>query len=235
MELWPTSEAALEARQAELASLAPPPWAPPTIPTIGGVWFAAPTGSTGEAPGEPAWAAAVSLREGAVVGEFVVRGRTGAGYHAGHMALREGPLLQLAVEALPSAPDMLLVNATGRDHPRRAGLALHLGAALDLPTIGVTDRPLLATGPEPSAERWASAELELDGAVVAARVRTRLGARAVVVHPGWRTDLPAAIDLVRRVDGPTRTPEPLRTARRAARLARAHDEARPSGSPMWTS
>lgn len=235
MEPWPTSEAALEAIQAELASLTPPPWAPPTIPTLGGVWFAAPTRSTGEATGEPAWAAAVSLHDGAIVAESVVRGRTGAGYHAGHMALREGPLLQRAVEGLPRAPDALLVNATGRDHPRRAGLALHLGAVLDLPTVGVTDRPLLATGPEPSAERWASTELELDGEVVAARVRTRLGARAVVVHPGWRTDLPVAIDLVRRADGRARTPEPLRAARRAARLARAHDEGRPSGSPTWTS
>jgi deoxyribonuclease V len=226
MEPWPTSEAALEAIQTELASLAPPPWAPPTIPTLGGVWFAAPTGSTGESTGEPAWAAAVSLHEGVIVGEFVVRGRTGAGYHAGHMALREGPLLQLAVEALPSAPDVLLVNATGRDHPRRAGLALHLGAVLDLPTVGVTDRALLATGPEPSAERWASTELELDGEVVAARVRTRLGARPVVVHPGWRTGLPIATDVVRRATGHVRTPEPLRAARRAARLARVFDEGR---------
>ena len=52
--------------------------------------------------------------------------------------MREGPLLEAAVRALEVEPDLLLVNATDRDHPRRAGLALHLGALLDLPTVGVT-------------------------------------------------------------------------------------------------
>jgi hypothetical protein len=56
----------------------------------------------------------------------------------------EGPLLEAAVRALPAQPDVLLVDATGRDHPRRGGLALHLGAALDLPTVGVTHRPPVA-------------------------------------------------------------------------------------------
>ena len=50
------------------------------------------------------------------------------------------------MRALPVAPEVLLVNATGRDHPRRAGLAFHLGAVLGLPTVGVTTRPLVAQG-----------------------------------------------------------------------------------------
>lgn len=62
------------------------------------------------------------------------------------LALREGPLLEAAVRALDERPDVLLVNATGRDHPRRAGLAVQLGTLLELPTIGVSHRPLLATG-----------------------------------------------------------------------------------------
>jgi len=52
------------------------------------------------------------------------------------LALREGLLLEQAMGALPIAPEVLVVNATGRDHPRRAGLALHLGAVLGLPTVG---------------------------------------------------------------------------------------------------
>jgi deoxyribonuclease V len=52
------------------------------------------------------------------------------------LAPREGPLLEQAVRALPVAPEVLVVNATGRDHPRRAGLALQLGAVLGLPTVG---------------------------------------------------------------------------------------------------
>src|SRR5439155_270280 len=77
------------------------------------------------------------------------RGFGGAPSAPGLLALREGSMLAAAVEALEARPDVLLVDATGRDHPRRAGLALHLGAVLDVPTIGVTHRPLRATGPEP--------------------------------------------------------------------------------------
>jgi deoxyribonuclease V len=190
------------------------------------VWFTAPTGSAGERAGETAWASAVSLRDGRVVGESLVRGVTGAGYRPGYLALREGPLLAEAVARLPEPPDALLVNATARDHPRRAGLALHLGAVLGMPTVGVTHRALLATGPEPSAEPWATSELRLHGELVAARLRTRRGARPVVVHPAWRTDLPVALDVVRRATVRARTPEPLREARRRARLARARDEGR---------
>ncbi len=58
--------------------------------------------------------------------------------------------------ALEVEPDVLLVNASGRDHPRRAGLALHLGALLDLPTVGVTHRLLVAEGAWPDGFRQVS-------------------------------------------------------------------------------
>ncbi len=222
---WPSTPRELEAVQLRLALLSPSPW---TFPgrdlAIGGVWFAAPTGSPGDRAGEVAWAAAVVL--GPEDRQVVVRGRTGAGYVAGALALREGRMLEAAVRALEVTPDVLLVNATGRDHPREAGLALHLGAVLDMPTVGVTDRPLLATGPEPGAERWATSPIEVDGRVVAAWLRTQAGVRPIVVHPAWRTDLDAALAVVRGSVERARTPEPLRVARRAARLVRARDEGR---------
>jgi deoxyribonuclease V len=114
---------------------------------------------------------------------------------------------------------VLLVDATGRDHPRRAGLALHLGAVLDLPTVGVTHRPLRAVGSEPGPERGDSAPLELEGEEVARWVRTRPRIRPVVAHAAWRTT-PAAVDVVVRA-ALARTPEPLRVARQAARTARS--------------
>jgi deoxyribonuclease V len=217
---WPTTLDELIATQRSLSAMTPLPWRPPTGPlAIGGVWFTAPRGSSGDRPGEPAWAAA------AVVGErtedAVARGVTGAGYVAGSLAMREGPLLETAVAALDEPPDVLLVNATGRDHPLRAGLALHLGAVLDVPTIGVTNRPLLASGLEPGTERWAVSELRLEGVVVGAWLRTQAGSRSIVVHPAWQTSLETALTLVRRSIGSARTPEPLRRARRSARLGRA--------------
>jgi deoxyribonuclease V len=159
-----------------------------------------------------------------LAGTAIVRGEAGAPYQPGLLALREGRLLEAAVRALPRKPEVLIANATGRDHPHGAGLALHLGAVLDLPSIGVTDQPLLAEGAEASPERGATSPLLLEGTEVARLLRTRLGARPVVVHPGWRTDLDTAVSVVLAAIRRARTPEPLRRARREARRARAAEE-----------
>jgi deoxyribonuclease V len=174
------------------------------------------------AAGDPGWAgAALADRRTAVVAA-----PAGAPYEPGLLALREGPLLEAAVRALPQRPEVLIVNATGRDHPRRGGLALHLGAVLGLPTIGVTHRPLAAAGAWPPDRRGESSPLRLEGETVGAWLRTRPGTRPLVVHPAWRTDMSTAIELVLALTGRRRTPEPLRQARRAARSARAGAEAR---------
>jgi deoxyribonuclease V len=159
-----------------------------------------------------------------LAGTAVVAGEAGAPYEPGLLALREGRLLEAAVRALPEAPEVVVANAGGRDHPRGAGLALHLGAVLDLPSVGVTDRPLLATGAQPGAERGAASPLLLEGAEVARLVRTRVGARPLVVHPGWRMELDTAVAVVLAAIRRARTPEPLRRARREARQARATEQ-----------
>jgi deoxyribonuclease V len=115
-----------------------------------------------------------------------------------------------------------VVNATGRDHPRRAGLALHLGAVLGLPTVGVTTRPLVAQGAWPVDQRAATAPLLLGGEVVGYWVRTRPGARPVAVHAAWQTHAQAAVQVVLAATRRARTPEPLRRARTLARTLRAH-------------
>jgi deoxyribonuclease V len=161
-----------------------------------------------------------------IAGTAVVRGEAGAAYEPGLLALREGPLLESAVRALPARPEVIIANGTGRDHPRGAGLALHLGAALEVPSIGVTDRPLMARAAETSAEREATNPLLLEGVEVARVVRTRRGARPLVIHAGWRTDLDTAVSVVLASIRRARTPEPLRRARREARLARAVEEHR---------
>ena len=133
----------------------------------------------------------------------------------------EGPLLEAAVRALGTRPAVLLVDATGRDHPRRAGLATSLGAVLDIPTVGVTHRPLLATGDWPEARRGASAPLRIGDESVGCWLRVRPGARPLAVHPAWRTDLDTAVAVVLGATERVRTPQPLRRARTAARRARA--------------
>ena len=203
---WPRSVEELVDVQRELAVAEPSPWHGPAG-TIGGCAI------RGAKAGDGAWAAAV-----AGDAESVVAGVAGAPYEPGLLALREGPLLEAAVRA--AMPDMLLVDATGRDHPRRAGLALHLGAVLGVPTVGVTHRPLLAEGDWPDDVRGAWSPLLLDGEPVGAWLRTRRGARPVAVHAAWQTDVDAAVATVLAALGRHRTPEPLRRARRLARLAR---------------
>jgi deoxyribonuclease V len=176
--------------------------------------------------GECGWAAAVLMRDGRLIESAVAADVAGAPYEPGKLALREGPLLEAAVRALREPPELLIVHAAGRDHPRGAGLALHLGAALGLPSIGVTDRPLGATGAPPPADRGATSRLVVDGVEVARMLRTRAGARPVVVHPGWRTNLDTASRIALAATGDFRTPEPLRCARRVARHVRASAESR---------
>lgn len=173
--------------------------------------------------GDPGWAAAVWMLDGALRDVVVVRGPAGAAYEPGLLALREGPLLEEAVRRLPAVPEVLIVNATGRDHPRRAGLALHLGARLNLPTIGVTTRPLVAEGPGPGRVCGATSPLMIGDKIVACWVRTQAGAHPIAVHAAWRTDVMTAATVVLSVTAGARTPEPLRHARRAARETRARE------------
>ena len=158
---------------------------------------------------------------GRVTASASVSGEAGAPYVPGLLAMREGPVLEAAVRGLPAAPDVLLVDATGRDHPRRAGMAIQLGSTLGVPTVGVTHRPLLAAGEWPEDVRGASSPLVLDGETVGIWLRTQPGTRPLAIHPGWRTDIEVAASVVLAVSVRARTPEPLRVARRLAREQRA--------------
>jgi deoxyribonuclease V len=222
--MWPFSPQELIEAQQALASAAPSElWTPgPAPPSVGACAVYFPRGQAGRgARGDPPWAAAAVLRGARVLSEAVVSSVAGAPYEPGLLALREGPALESAVRALSVGPDVLLVDATGRDHPRRAGMALHLGAMLDVPTIGVTHRPLLAVGAWPEDVRGASAPLLLDGERVGVWMRTRAGTRPLAVHVGWRTSIEQAVAVVLELTGRYRTPAPFRTARQAARVARA--------------
>ena len=237
---WPSDAPGLEALQRRLAAMAPPPYRPAAAPRVGACFVCFAEDAEALAAGaEPAWAAAVTFEAGRRVAAAVVAGTTADGYAPGLLALRAGPLLAKAVAGLAVQPDVLLVDATGRDHPRRAGLALHLGAVLDLPTVGVTDRPLVAADVGPGGDPGAAGPrpLELAGEVVAYLVRTRTGARLLVAHAAWRTDPATALAVVQAIAGATRTPAPLREARRLARTARAvaaHRAPRPAGDPAPT-
>lgn len=218
---WPKTVDALMAAQHTLAAETPQPWQPPHDPLVGGCFAAFPKGYAGPGEaGDPVWTGAAGYRRGRRVCHATTSGTAGWAYRPGLLALRVGPALEAVVRLLPQPPDVLLVDATGRDHPRRCGLAVQLGAMLDMPTVGVTHRLLLAHGDWPPDERGAASPVLLAGDVVGYWLRTRRHRRPVAVHAGWRTDADVA---VRVVSGCARyrTPAPLREARRLARAARA--------------
>jgi deoxyribonuclease V len=233
----------LRADQEAIGRASPRPWQPPPAPDGGGegpglvalgCFVAYWRGEQGPGQrGDRAWVgvATWSERHGTVL-THAVPGEAAAPYRPGLLALREAPMLVAALDPVcapfrgstTSATDdaVLLVDATGRDHPRRAGLALHLGKLLDLPTVGITHRPLTADRSRPAlTTRGEQAPLSLDGETVAAWVCTRDAVTPVVAHAGWRTDVEVAIDVALRTSVTARTPEPLRLAREAARNARA--------------
>ncbi|MFW5878220.1 MAG: endonuclease V [Myxococcota bacterium] len=248
---WPTSTEELSALQSEIsrtaAARAGEPgfmWDPRQEAAQGqaalsrlltaGCFVCFPHGAKGPGEkGDPGWAAAALFRGDEPVGLNVVSGAAGGPYRPGLLALREGPLLAEAIEGLPVRPDLLLANATGLDHPRRCGLAVHLGWALDLPSVGVTHRALFAEGSMPASRvRGATSPLRIDGEQVARWACTMDGARPLVVHPGWRTNQSVALDALLASTPPgsrSRTPLPIRAAGQAAREARAIAEGKALG------
>ncbi len=225
---WPATAAELERVQAQLAQAAglAVPWRWPELGSapVAGAFVAYRRGVYGAgAAGDQAWAAAAIYKDAARVAAVTLSGTVGAPYVPGLLALREGPILEAVVRQLQPRPDVVLFDSTGLDHPRRAGLALHLGAALDLPTVGVTDRSLLATGATPGSKRGDRAPLEIEGKVVGFALRTQDNVKPVLVHAAWRTDPTTACDVVLATSR-VRTPEPLREARRLAKEFRARSE-----------
>src|SRR3954469_5435595 len=223
MAPWPATSEELVALQERLGEGGPGRGAPGAgPPSVAGCFVCFPAEDADrDGTGDTAWAGAALLEPGHAPELVAIEGETGGPSRPGLLALRAGPALEEAVERLPARPDVLIVDATGRDHPRRAGLAFHLGQVLDLPTVGVTHRTLVAEGEWPPAQRGAHAPLRLGGDVVGAWLRLGPRARPVAVHAAWRTDAETAVAVVLAVAGKVRTPEPLRQARRAARGARA--------------
>lgn len=222
-EPWPVSREDLVAVQERLGNVRPELWQMSDgMSLVAGCFICYPKKHEGSgAAGDLCWAAAILLRDHRLTAVEVLSGKAGEAYEPGLLALREGPWLEEAVRRLPERPHVVLVNATGRDHPRRAGLALHLGVRLSLPTVGVTRNPLLSEGPLPEDERGASSPLRIGDETVGRWLRTRRGSQPLAVHAAWRTEPGTAVAVVMGVTGSQRTPEPLRQARRAARLARA--------------
>jgi deoxyribonuclease V len=158
-------------------------------------------------------AAVVVDLEGLGVQEVAVaHGTVTFPYIPGLLAFRELPLLLEALSKLTRRPELLVCDGYGVAHPRRFGLACHLGVLLDLPTFGVAKTAFTTTFADPGRRRGEWSEL-VDGADVLGRaVRTQTDVKPVFVSVGNRIGLDDAADLTVRLSGRFRIPEPTRQA-----------------------
>jgi deoxyribonuclease V len=137
-------------------------------------------------------------------------------YVPGLLSFREVPVILAALEQLSSLPDVLLVDGQGMAHPRRMGIASHLGLLLDLPSVGCAKSILIGKYGELGLEAGCRAELYDKDEVIGMAVRTRQGCRPVIVSIGHRADLGSAVKLVLACCRGYRLPEPTRIAHQLA-------------------
>ncbi|WP_410609964.1 endonuclease V [Amycolatopsis sp. lyj-109] len=153
-----------------------------------------------------------------VVEERTHRARATFPYEPGLFAFRELPPLLAALERLDRTPDVLVCDGHGLAHPRRFGLACHLGVLTGRPAFGVGKTRFVGTHGSPEAARGSSVPLVDAGEVVGAVLRTRDGVKPVYVSAGHRIDLAHACRLTLALTPRYRLPE---TTRHADRLSRA--------------
>jgi deoxyribonuclease V len=137
-------------------------------------------------------------------------------YIPGFLSFREIPAVLDALEKLDSLPDLLLCDGQGIAHPRRFGIASHLGVLTDLPTIGVAKTLLVGRHDPVPAERGAWVPLRDKGEVIGAVLRTRADTKPVYISSGHRVSLETAVDYVMRCTTRYRLPETTRWAHRLA-------------------
>ena len=144
------------------------------------------------------------------------RSETGFPYVPGLLSFRELPAVLEALENLQTVPDLLLCDGQGIAHPRRFGIACHLGVICDLPSIGVGKSRLLGTYDPVPDRRGAWSPLYDRSETIGAVLRTRKGVKPVFISPGHRISLASAVEYVMACTRRYKLPETTRQAHRFA-------------------
>ncbi|VVB51176.1 Endonuclease V [uncultured archaeon] len=127
------------------------------------------------------------------------------------LSFREGPSIVSAFKKLKTKPDILMVDGAGINHPRSAGIATHIGVALDVPTIGITKKILCGSGEEPSCVGEAT-PLIYEGRDVGWLLKSQKRSRPIVVAPGHLVSLKSSLSIVKACIRSHKLPEPIRLA-----------------------
>jgi deoxyribonuclease V len=137
-------------------------------------------------------------------------------YVPGLLTFREGPVLVKAFEQLQHEPDVFIFDGMGRIHPRRMGIAAHMGLWLNRPTMGVGKTHFIGEYDTPAVLRGSYSHLTDKGEVVGAVLRTRDKVKSVYISAGHLMDLESAILLAMACTTKYRLPRPIRLAHDAA-------------------
>ncbi len=150
-------------------------------------------------------------------------------YVPGLLSFREAPALLKAFDLLKTRPDVVICDGQGQAHPRRFGIACHLGLILDLPAVGCGKSRLCGKFAEPGPDRGDRSPLLDKGEVIGTVLRSRRGVKPLFVSVGHRCNLESAVDLVLSLTPKYRVPIPTRLAHdevnRVRRVAKADGEA----------
>jgi deoxyribonuclease V len=143
-------------------------------------------------------------------------------YVPGFLSFREIPALLEAYEKLKIKPDVTMVDGQGIAHPRRLGIAAHLGLVLDIPTIGCAKSLLYGVGDEPLGKAGSVSYLRdpKDKEIIGAYLRTKERAKPVIISPGNRITLEQSLDIARTCARGYRIPEPTRCAHETVNMFR---------------
>lgn len=142
-------------------------------------------------------------------------------YIPGIFSFRELPPLCEALQRLDSSPDLIICDGQGIGHPRRFGLASHLGVLFDVPTIGCGKSCLTGSYSPPAHDRGSFSDLVDDGEVIGSVLRTQSNVKPIFVSIGHRVSLQTARDWVLRLAPRFRQPEPIRRANELVNALRA--------------
>ncbi|MFW6068040.1 MAG: deoxyribonuclease V [Chloroflexota bacterium] len=161
--------------------------------------------------------AVLTFPELALVEKSVARLPTSFPYVPGLLSFREGPAIMQAFEGLSALPDLLLFDGQGVAHPRRLGIASHIGVLKDAPSVGVAKSRLWGRAREPlGPEKGAWTPLWHGDEIVGAVVRTRTNVKPLYVSIGHRVSLQTAIEYVLACTTRYKLPETTRWAHRLA-------------------
>ncbi len=166
----------------------------------------------------------LSLPNLEVVETRTTKAKAGFPYLPGLLSFRELPPLLDAFKRLRTVPDAVICDGQGIAHPRRFGLASHLGLLLDLPTVGCAKSLLVGNYREPAGRRWSRRDLIHEGEVIGQVLRTREAVKPVFVSPGHKIDLEGSVTLVRQCIGRFRLPETTRHAHSLVNKIRQESE-----------